>query len=600
MNDRHCEAGIALLHNLALSTRFSNIGMQFFRLASGLSSPAILMVVVWCGVLFAVATGPIDYPMQPSPTVLALVATAIFLFVVAHRAGAWCFDIWFKRQTSVPAPSIRTLSGVIIVTSLAGIAGIGLMAFDRLVLSDVSNSGYAELLRCAPQLVDIVEIKRTPLLYVGYVFFSFGFASLLLFLLNGDQVRGWPAALAQLSIISPVGYAVLYSGRMPILFVILLIASAMLVRLRKGERLLPNNHHLVLKTAVMLLAFAVYSTAMWSTRRSFCVQMGPVVRELEHRMEQRDLDRAALVPSKQDTLSRQPDSTQRPQTPPAASGPTDQGARVVNAPTPPPVLSARKEPVRIGQSPSSHTVSVAELNKMVDEARKSPPAAAEPASVATASSAERRGLLAMLEESWHVKPRGYVVTAMDSGLLSPPAALSMLGTYFYLTHGTRILHMIWQAREQFSPQWGVYEVGVLSPILRVFFPEDQRLAEMDAQLKSAKIHGFFPTAWGAAYIDFGASGAIIYILIWGFASGWSAFGVRHLAFVTPSLLLVFCLASIALSPVQGPLGIANSALVLFSMIVTGLAIDIASLRQKSLQEAGKMKLVAGSPSAAGR
>ena len=92
---------------------------------------------------------------------------------------------------------------------------------------------------------------------------------------------------------------------------------------------------------------------------------------------------------------------------------------------------------------------------------------------------------------------------------------------------------------------------------------------MGAQLKSAEIHGFFPTVWAAAYIDFGAAGAVIYVLIWGFAAGWSVFGARHSTLVTPPLLLIFVLASIFLSPVQGPLGIANSALVLLSMIVTG-------------------------------
>ena len=83
---------------------------------------------------------------------------------------------------------------------------------------------------------------------------------------------------------------------------------------------------------------------------------------------------------------------------------------------------------------------------------------------------------------------------------------------------------MWRARELFSPHWGVYEIGILSPILRVFFPQNRALADMGAQLKLRGIHGFFPTVWGAAYIDFGAAGAVIYILIWGFVAGWSASG----------------------------------------------------------------------------
>jgi len=101
---------------------------------------------------------------------------------------------------------------------------------------------------------------------------------------------------------------------------------------------------------------------------------------------------------------------------------------------------------------------------------------------------------------------------------------------------------------------------------------------LSAQLKSAEVYGFFPTVWASAYIDFGAAGAVIYILIWGFAAGWAAFGARHSRFATPALLLTFILASVLLSPVQGPLGIANSALVLASMVIVGMAVDLTSRR----------------------
>ena len=60
--------------------------------------------------------------------------------------------------------------------------------------------------------------------------------------------------------------------------------------------------------------------------------------------------------------------------------------------------------------------------------------------------------------------------------------------------------------------------------------------------------------------------------------------------MTPPLLLVFILASIFLSPVQGPLGIANSALVLFSMIVTGAAIDLMRMRDDSRQASRRIEL----------
>jgi len=500
---------------------------QVSRLARALSSPAILIVAVWCAALTAVAIGPIDYPMQPTPTVLALVAAGIALFVAAHYAGAWSFDAWFqRRRANLPAPPASTLNNVVVAASLSGLAGIGLMAFDRLVLSGVSGS-YMELLRCAPALIDFIAVKRTPVLYVGYLAFSFGFASVVLFLLKGEEIKGWGAILAQLSILSPVGYAMLYSGRMPILFVIVLVAAAMLVRVRQGRSPLPGGHRLFLKTAVVLVLFVAYSSAMWSSRKNFCVQMTGLISELQQRMDARDLKQA-------------------------------------HEPSPPP-----------------DAISASDVSKMVaaSEVKKEAPVAVETGE-----------WMATMRESWHVSPRAYVIAAVDSGKLSPETAIGLLNTYFYLTHGIRVMDTTWREREQFSPHWGVYEVGILSPIVRVFLPQDRRLANMETQLKSTGIYGFFPTVWSAAFIDFGISGAIIYILIWGFAAGWSASGATHSRLATPSMLLTFILASIFMSLVQGPLGIANSALVLLSMIVTGLAVDFPNLKAGSAHAARELEV----------
>jgi hypothetical protein len=497
---------------------------QFSRLVSGLSSPAILIVAIWCSVLACVAIGPIDYPGQPSSTVLALVATGVSLFILGHSAGAWCFGSWFKRRANVPAPSSRNLNGVVIATSLIGIGGIGLIALDRGVLSGINNSGYAELLRCAPELVDFIEIRRTPLLYIGYLTFSFGFASLALFLLKGEEIRGWAAIAAQISIVSPIGYALLYSGRMPILFIIVLIVAAVLVRIGQGCRPLPHGHHLFIKMILVVLLFGIYSSAIWSSRQKFCVQVSGLIQEMQQKMKERD---------RQDRRLR-----------------------------------------------SADMISAADLSKMVDATKVSP----------NAPSTNGGGLLAMMQDAWDVRPRSYVISAIDSGRLSLNAAKTYLSTYFYLTHGVRIIDTTWRARELFSPHWGVYEIGILSPILRVFFPQNQALVDMGTQLKLAGIHGFFPTVWGAAYIDFGAAGSVVYILIWGFVAGWCASGARRSALTTPPLVLVFILASIFLSPVQGPLGVANSALVLLSMIIVGVTIDLMGMRGDARQPSRELKL----------
>ena len=253
---------------------------QFSRLASGLSSPAILIVVIWCSVLACVAIGPIDYPGQPSSAVLALVATGVSLFILGHGAGAWCFGSWFKRRANVHAPSFRNLNGVVIATSLIGIGGIGLIALDRLVLSGVSNSGYSELLRCAPGLVDFIEIRRTPLLYIGYLTFSFGFASLALFLLKGEEIRGGRQSPRNIDRLSYRLCAALFRAH----------ADPVHPRPdrcghagahRPGTAAFAARASPPSQDGFIVLLFGIYSSAIWSTRQKFCVQVSGLIQEMQ-------------------------------------------------------------------------------------------------------------------------------------------------------------------------------------------------------------------------------------------------------------------------------------------------------------------------------
>jgi hypothetical protein len=546
---------------------------QLARSARIFSSPTVLIVTVWSMLLVVITIGPIDYSNQPSGAVLAIVGIGISLFILAQQAGAWCFRVSFVNRADGPVPRKDRLSLVVGLSSCAGIAGIGLIALDRILLSGVSNGSYAELLRCAPDLIDLVEIKRTPLLYAGYLLFSFGFASVVLFLLKGEQIRGWMALLAQLSILSPVGYAVLYAGRMPILFVLLLTIAAVLVRLTQGRRALPDGHHLFVKMIVLVLVFGIYSSAIWLSRRTFCTQMSGVVRELQQRMHNREAERAKAREEQHADIGQQPSGSGREASvsPPAGDprpAPTGEDLASQGAGEKP--TAAKLPPdAKPGTAPAN-AISAGDIGKMIVAAETSPNAG---------GADDLKTLLLIMDQAWHTKPSGYVISAIESGRFSVSAAVTVLSTYFYLTHGVRILDTTWRERELLSPHWGVYQIGVLSPIFRVFFPHSDELLTLKRQLQATGLYGFFPTVWAAAYVDFGVVGAVIYILAWGFAAGWSAFGVRHSVLATPALLLTFIIATILLSPVQGPLGIANSALVLISIIIVGLAADFGEVRK---------------------
>ena len=366
---------------------------------------------------------------------------------------------------------------------------------------------------------------------------------------------------------------------MPILFVIVLIVAAALVRVGQGRRPLPAGHHLLIKMFAVLLLFGVYTTAMWSSRRNFCAQMSGLVQELTVKATAQQSERFQALRKKQAELERKlaPESRpvgldKQPAGPSDKPVPDAEQAKITGK-LRQELADLQREIARAGQPHSADAISADDLSKRIGEMKVSP----APAVGEVSHSAKVSALLAVMQESWHVKPREYVLSAIEFGYLSPSTAANGLSTYFYLTHGVRVLDVTWHARAQFSPHWASTRSEF--SILRVFFPQNSQLASMGEELKSTDVLGFFPTAWGAAYIDFGAAGAIIYVLIWGFAAGSSASGARRSTLVTPSLLLSFMLASILLSSVQGPLGIANSAMVLASMAVLGLAIDRRSLSE---------------------
>ena len=111
----------------------------FLKIARALSWPAILIAAVWCVALIGVAVGPIDFSPQPSVPVLALVATGVSLFILAHQAAVWCSSTWLQQRPELPALPVRLLNITVVTSSTLGLAGIALIALDRVILSGVST-----------------------------------------------------------------------------------------------------------------------------------------------------------------------------------------------------------------------------------------------------------------------------------------------------------------------------------------------------------------------------------------------------------------------------------------------------------------------------
>lgn len=177
--------------------------------------------------------------------------------------------------------------------------------------------------------------------------------------------------------------------------------------------------------------------------------------------------------------------------------------------------------------------------------------------------------LEAVENSWGAAPSPWLNQLADDGWISERKAISIFVHSMYLTHGVVSFQKIVNNYLHFRPYWGTYQVGILSPLLRVFYPSSHVLADMQANMIETNIYGFYTTVWGALFLDFGLVGAILFIVLWGFVSGVAYKHAKDSSNIGSQLILAFCYVSIPMSIFNAPFGMANSFLI-FAAIITAI------------------------------
>jgi hypothetical protein len=233
--------------------------------AARLGHPAVFMSVIWLVYAGLFAIGPLEFLRQPGATTWSLVAGGVGLFV----AAALLADRHTRAEGRRLEPSLALVERMILVTAVAGLVGIGLIAVDKLFLSGLDYSkGLAHVrFQRVEEIEAGIDVPRSPLLYLGTATFSFSYVAALLYVLRGEGVRFGVAALAEISIVSPVAYALVYGGRNPIMLFFVLLVGGMLARGAGGRRLLPPMRGLWIKLALGLVLFAGYVNYTWKDRR---------------------------------------------------------------------------------------------------------------------------------------------------------------------------------------------------------------------------------------------------------------------------------------------------------------------------------------------
>lgn len=157
-----------------------------------------------------------------------------------------------------------------------------------------------------------------------------------------------------------------------------------------------------------------------------------------------------------------------------------------------------------------------------------------------------------VEERWGVAFRG-PLSDMLFGLLGEEVTYLVFIFSWYLVQGLVIANYLFSAYEG-PAQFGVYGIDLVSAVMRRL--DSDRLADGFDSLLTLGTYGFFPSAWGSLFVDFGYFG-VLFCLAWG-----SFAGLAYQRIVRESrrdwfLVGPFVSAGIALSTINTPVGLAN-------------------------------------------
>jgi hypothetical protein len=235
------------------------------RLLRFMAIPPILMVIVWASLWLVIEFGPLEFRLENAGLAWTVVGLAILLYSVGFFSGR------------AVAPSPRPLIGIAVIertitlTALVGLIGAGFLIFDKFLLSgiDWSEGLVAQRMERALQVTEGVEIQRSVFLYISYLLSPGAYVAPVLFYLHAESVRRSVAWLAQVSVIGPISYALVFGGRSPIMILFALFAAAGLVRSLGGKPLMPRRHALTAKVLLLFVVFVGYVNYISEERRRF-------------------------------------------------------------------------------------------------------------------------------------------------------------------------------------------------------------------------------------------------------------------------------------------------------------------------------------------
>jgi len=144
---------------------------------------------------------------------------------------------------------------------------------------------------------------------------------------------------------------------------------------------------------------------------------------------------------------------------------------------------------------------------------------------------------------------------------------------YYLSHELPMLDRTLSYQGALGPYYGSYQFYLAAALLERVYPSMNVDTTMVAQLRAANVYGWFSTAWGGMYLDFGWAGAVVGALMCGWLTGQVYRRALTLRGDGAQLLMCYAVAGILATPILSIFTISVSLLVLFSLVVTAFALN---------------------------
>ncbi len=361
------------------------------------------------------------------------------------------------QSTSQRGRTVPRIEFVARRSAWLGLIGISCLAIDKILLSGIDYSQSITALRLEQDsqvlLAGTVDVRRSLLLYIGYLTFGFSIPAYLLCFLHGDLLRRSTRWLCHAALAAPIGFALLSGGRSPIVLIVTIVVGAAVIRRLHNDPATPYRVVGRVFIVVFFGLFLTYYNYIFVERRLYSG-----VTAYSEFLQRFDLAYGA---------------------------------------TPSPVLGA----------------------------------------------------------------------IIDSGWVSPDVIMSIAHTSLYFTHELPILDRTLTYDRSLGPYFGQYQFYLISVLLERTVPSLSFAELIRVEAQGLDVYGWFSTAWGCMYLDFGFWGALVATFICGAICGRVYRAGLRTGDVASELVMCYVVAGILVSPTISVFTISISLPILGSLLV---------------------------------